>query len=72
MCKLVNMTCGSQLCGIRPNLGGWDNLPNIEGRFPWQATLFIQGQYLCGATLIAPEWLLISVNCSLNFKYMFH
>lgn len=67
-CSFVNVTCGKQLCGIRPNLGGWDNLPNVEGRFPWHATLFLGGQYLCGATLIAPEWLLASANCFRNIR----
>lgn len=67
-CKFVNVTCASQLCGIRPNLGGWDNFPNIEGRFPWHATLFLNGLYLCGATLVAPEWLLVSSNCVRNIN----
>lgn len=67
-CKFVNVTCSNQLCGIRPHLGGWDNLPNTEGRFPWHATLFLKGQYLCGATLVAPSWLLTSINCFYNIK----
>ena len=67
-CKFVNVTCANQQCGIRPNLGGWDNFSNIEGRFPWHATLFLNGQYLCGATLVAPEWLLVSANCVRNIK----
>ncbi|XP_059351981.1 serine protease nudel-like isoform X3 [Daphnia carinata] len=65
-CKFVNVTCSNQLCGIRPNLGGWDTLPNTEGRFPWHATLFLEGQYLCGATLVAPQWLLVSSVCFRN------
>lgn len=67
-CKFVNVTCSNQLCGIRPSLGGWDALPNIEGRFPWHATLFLEGQYICGATLLAPQWLLVSSFCFRNIK----
>ncbi|XP_045026749.1 LOW QUALITY PROTEIN: serine protease nudel [Daphnia magna] len=67
-CKFVNLTCSNQLCGIRPNLGEWDTLPKTEGRFPWHATLFLEGQYLCGATLVAPQWLLVSSVCFRNIN----
>ncbi len=68
-CKLVNVSCSTQMCGTRPSLGNWNGIPNIEGRYPWHATLFLNGEYLCGATLIAPQWLVASANCIRNIKY---
>lgn len=67
-CSFVDVTCGNQLCGTRPAIGDLGDLPNVEGRFPWHATLFSNGQYLCGATLVASQWLIVSTNCSTNIK----
>ena len=67
-CKYINVSCSSQMCGTRPSLGIWTGLPNLEGRYPWHATLFLNGEYLCGATLIAPQWLIASANCIRNLK----
>ena len=68
-CKLVNVSCSTQMCGTRPSLGIWNGIAHIEGRYPWHATLFLNGEYLCGATLIAPQWLVASANCIRNLKY---
>ena len=68
-CKFVNVSFSTQMCGTRPSLGNWSGVPNLEGRYPWQATLFLNGEYLCGATLIAPQWLIASANCIRNLKY---
>lgn len=70
-CRFVNMTCASQQCGTRPNLVGWDGLPNMEGRYPWHASVFVNGSYLCGATLISSQWLMVTPSCVRKLKYLF-
>ena len=70
-CRFVNMTCASQQCGTRPNLVGWDGLPNMEGRYPWHASVFVNGSYLCGATLISSQWLMVTPSCVRKLKYTF-
>jgi len=58
-CKYANITCASQQCGTRSNIAGWDTLSNMEGQYPWHASVFVNGNYLCGAPLISSEWLMV-------------
>ncbi|XP_058036451.1 prostasin [Ahaetulla prasina] len=51
------------LCGV-PALGrivGGSNAQN--GQWPWQANLNFNGHHACGATLIAPQWLVSAAHC---------
>jgi len=32
--------------------------------FPWTANLYLDGEYLCGATLVHQEWVLIGYGCA--------
>lgn len=41
-------------------VGGANSLP---GKWPWQAALYKNGEYQCGATLISSRWLLSAGHC---------
>jgi hypothetical protein len=41
-------------------VGGSNALP---GEWPWQAALYRDGEYQCGATLISSRWLLSAGHC---------
>ena len=61
----VTIRCADQMCGTRSNLiSKTDSVPNIEGRYPWHGTLFANGVYLCGATLINPQWIVAAPKCT--------
>lgn len=51
-------------CGLRQFstrvVGGVDAL---EGEWPWQASLQISGQHICGGALISPQWVVSAAHC---------
>eukprot|EP00066_Takifugu_rubripes_P010844 XP_003978997.1 PREDICTED: serine protease 33-like [Takifugu rubripes] len=52
------------VCGIAPlnsRIVGGDN--TYPGEWPWQASLHIGGQFMCGATLINSQWVLTAAQC---------
>ncbi|XP_062852989.1 transmembrane protease serine 6 isoform X2 [Trichomycterus rosablanca] len=51
-------------CGLRQFstrvVGGVDAL---VGEWPWQASLQISGQHICGGALISPQWVVSAAHC---------
>ena len=41
-------------------VGGFEAVP---GSWPWQAYLKYQGEFMCGGTLIHPQWVLSAAHC---------
>lgn len=41
-----------------------------EGAYPWMVSLQEYGQHICGATLIAPYWVLTAAHCLDDYKYI--
>ena len=66
-CKYVNTECSAHpTCGVMPlyNFLGQDTPAFGPGVFPWTAILYLDGQYLCGATLVHQDWVLIGEGCA--------
>ncbi|KAI5750571.1 hypothetical protein M8J76_016770 [Diaphorina citri] len=77
--QVVAVNCSSLECGIRPqanNIWGSVNLTRSMrhsrivgggnarlGSWPWQAALYKEGEFQCGATLISDQWLLSAGHC---------
>ncbi|XP_067316614.1 transmembrane protease serine 6 isoform X2 [Pseudorasbora parva] len=51
-------------CGLRPFssrvVGGADA---EEGEWPWQASLQISGQHICGGALVSAQWVVSAAHC---------
>ncbi|XP_049937465.1 uncharacterized protein LOC126412088 [Schistocerca serialis cubense] len=71
--ELLHVTCKDLECGIRPQavnqwarsrhsriVGGGNAGP---GSWPWQAALYKEGEFQCGATLISEYWLISAGHC---------
>jgi len=59
-CEYANIICASQKCGTRSNM---------EGQYPWHASVFVNGDYLCGATLISSQWLSVAPESLEKIEY---
>ncbi|XP_059086215.1 serine protease nudel-like isoform X2 [Tigriopus californicus] len=66
-CSFVHLECSeTTACGIMPlydRLGKQAPLAG-PGVFPWQVTLYKQGQYFCGGSLVHQYWVLTSTECA--------
>ncbi|KAK2863626.1 hypothetical protein Q5P01_003159 [Channa striata] len=64
MCALTLLTLLTPVCGKAELnskiVGGQDAFP---GSWPWQATLIIHGNSICGGSLISNEWVLTAAHC---------
>ncbi|XP_068103318.1 transmembrane protease serine 9-like [Hyperolius riggenbachi] len=51
--------CGSPVVSSRI-VGGTDA---ADGEWPWQIILYYNGRFLCGGSLIAPQWIMSAAHC---------
>ncbi|XP_063395305.1 mucin-2-like [Cydia fagiglandana] len=66
--RALRVRCGALECGVRPHADAQQ--PRVvggggaaAGAWPWQAALYRDGDFQCGATLITAEWLLSASHC---------
>ncbi|KAI5635589.1 trypsin domain-containing protein [Phthorimaea operculella] len=66
--KALRVRCKDLDCGIRPHADAQQ--PRVvggggaaAGAWPWQAALYRDGDFQCGATLIHAQWLLSASHC---------
>ncbi|KAH0626351.1 hypothetical protein JD844_001289 [Phrynosoma platyrhinos] len=60
---LQNFFILAVLCGV-PSMGRIvGGMDAQSGQWPWQANLNFDGHHVCGATLIAPQWLVTAAHC---------
>ncbi|CAH0592574.1 unnamed protein product [Chrysodeixis includens] len=66
--RALRVRCSGLDCGIRPHADAQQ--PRVvggdgaaAGAWPWQAALYRDGDFQCGATLIHAQWLLSASHC---------
>lgn len=64
-CQKVNVACENIQCGTRP---AFVSSGGTEGNAPWHVTLFANGKYLCGATLVDEKWAITASSCFKNIE----
>ncbi|XP_043742441.1 serine protease 44-like isoform X3 [Cervus elaphus] len=55
--RFVQGACGHRKMRI---IGG---MPAPERKWPWQVSLRINNEHVCGGSLIAPQWILTAAHC---------
>ncbi|XP_040581622.1 serine protease ndl [Lepeophtheirus salmonis] len=76
MCEtgVIQSSCSETTrCGVHPmysSVKDYESIEkmDVEGLFPWQVTLYQEGQYMCGASLIHRNWIMTSKECSSKMK----
>uniref|UniRef100_W5LYS8 Peptidase S1 domain-containing protein n=1 Tax=Lepisosteus oculatus TaxID=7918 RepID=W5LYS8_LEPOC len=64
LCVLAALVLTVRACGqapLSPSVLQGDSAQ--EGSWPWQASLHVDGQYLCGGALINSDWVLTAAYC---------
>nr|XP_022915185.1 serine protease nudel-like [Onthophagus taurus] len=64
---VLKIKCGHLECGTRPQVGRVARIVGgINaglGAWPWQAALYKEGEFQCGATLLSEKWLISAGHC---------
>jgi len=60
----------SPSCGVMQlyNFLGSETPRFGAGIFPWHVNLYKDGKYICGGTLVHPEWILLGFGCALKIN----
>ena len=37
--------------------------PALEGEWPWQAAVYVEGKKICDASLVAENWIITAAHC---------
>lgn len=59
MCVCVSSDCG--LRQFTSRIVGGTNAS--QGEWPWQASLQVQGNHICGGALISSQWVASAAHC---------
>ncbi|KAF7215201.1 transmembrane protease serine 3-like, partial [Nothobranchius furzeri] len=58
--KLKCLECGSRPLSSTRIVGGNMSKP---GQFPWQVSLHLNNEHICGGSIIAPNWIVTAAHC---------
>ncbi|XP_078508709.1 serine protease 33-like [Lissotriton helveticus] len=62
---LFFVVCGTPVVSSRI-VGGQDA---VNGEWPWQASVQVEGQHICGGTLITNNWVVSAAHCYYGLNY---
>ena len=65
MC-LCTLDCG--ISQITSRIVGGVN--SSEGEWPWQASLQVRGQHVCGGALVSDQWVVTAAHCFYDDRYV--
>ncbi|XP_042214563.1 serine protease nudel-like isoform X2 [Homarus americanus] len=64
VCRQVKLSCEQEACGKVPLYYLDKNTPVwMQGGVPWAGSVYVDGVYTCGSTLVHPYWVLTSSTC---------
>ncbi|XP_022097734.1 uncharacterized protein LOC110983096 isoform X2 [Acanthaster planci] len=67
--------CGLQTAPLDGEMQIVGGKPAQEGEWPWQAAMFFRGIWICGGSLIHPQWILTSATClgsAIKYPELYH
>ncbi|XP_075822108.1 transmembrane protease serine 5 isoform X2 [Microtus pennsylvanicus] len=65
--RIVSLRCSE--CGARPlasRIVGGQAV--ASGRWPWQASVMLGSRHTCGASVLAPHWVVTAAHCMYSFR----
>ncbi|XP_063121062.1 transmembrane protease serine 5 isoform X4 [Rattus norvegicus] len=65
--RIVSLKCSE--CGARPlasRIVGGQAV--ASGRWPWQASVMLGSRHTCGASVLAPYWVVTAAHCMYSFR----
>ncbi|EDL25719.1 transmembrane protease, serine 5 (spinesin), isoform CRA_a, partial [Mus musculus] len=65
--RIVSLKCSE--CGARPlasRIVGGQAV--ASGRWPWQASVMLGSRHTCGASVLAPHWVVTAAHCMYSFR----
>ncbi|XP_072028166.1 uncharacterized protein [Amphiura filiformis] len=59
-----DLECGRQVAPMEPGLRVVGGQPAQMGEWPWQAAIYVNNVFQCGASLLTPDWIVTSALCT--------
>ena len=68
-CKIQKITdCGVPKISTKPQVRIIGGQPAFDNQWPWMVQIKFKGKFICGASLIAPDWALTAAHCGVEMR----
>jgi len=65
----IKESAGESYLKIANQIVGGKSVP--QSQIPWQVYIYVDSKWLCGGTLIAPDWVLTAAYCVKGYNNFF-